>query len=243
MSDQPIKVFTWAISPDRNYFEKSCSRLVNSAKKHGIEVHPMGVGETYYGFKQKLTTMRDAISSMDRDSIVLCVDGTDVLFNDPLDVIHQKFLAMNTDLVMAADVSFAWQWAEFKQPFEDLYSHSIYRYVNAGVTLGKVGRILEMIDYCMSHPREQNTDCDQGLMGIWASYNISNPSIVRLDSNCDIVWVASEDRHTLGEVLDLGGEIVNPVTHARPSIMHITCLGLPIVEQIYDRCYNKIMSS
>lgn len=234
-----VMVFTWAISPNLTYAQTTCSRMVDTAKKYGIHVHFMGVGEKYECLKQKLKVMKYNVQGVtDPDTIVICVDGADVLFNENLSTIIDKFIAMETEIVIAAEKYFTYQWPEYKDNFDR--TTSPYRYVNSGTYVGRAGSLIKMIDEALAHSREKETENDQGLIGIWVHNNLHNPSKVKMDTNCELMWVTAGDWEVVDESAKQSSIIRNPNTNTRPSMIHV--VGLQSYEAVYDRTHKSIMS-
>lgn len=235
------RVFIWAIAPDLTYARTVCTRAVRSAKKQGMSPSFVGVGETYYGFKQKLTTMIPVLREESPDAMVICVDGSDVLFTQSLDQIQKRFESLNTEILIAADRTYAYQWPQYKDRYDQI--DSPYRYVNAGVLIGRAGSLLRMMEECLCYPEEKTTDVDQGLIGIWAYHNKHDSAKVRLDTNCDLIWVTSDEWDVLDSVIRFKEPIVNPTTNTTPSIIHVPCIGNGKFNGIYESAYQNVMTS
>lgn len=235
------QVFIWAIAPDLTYAQSMCTRTVRSAKKQRMSPNFVGVGEKYYGFKQKLTTAIPVLSECSPDTIAICVDGSDVLFTRPIEYIVEKFESLNTEILIAADRGFAYQWPQYKDRYDQI--NSPYRYVNAGVLIGRAGSLVKMMEECLSYPEEKNTDVDQGLIGIWAYQNNHDSSRVRLDTNCDLIWVTSEEWDVLDSSIKFRQPIVNPTTNTVPAIIHVPCIGNSKFNGIYESAFQSVISS
>jgi hypothetical protein len=233
-----IMVFTWAIAPNINYANNECARLIESAKKYNIHMNYMGVGEKYHNLKQKLKVMRDNIAgTCHPNAIVICVDGTDMLFNDNLQTIIDKYKSMETEIVISAEKVFTYQWPEYKDRFDE--TTSPYRYVNSGTYIGRAASLIDMVDQALANPREAETDNDQGLIGIWVYENMVNPAKVKLDTDCELVWVTSHDWEVLDQAVKDSNIIRNPITNTRPSMIHV--VGMKTYSEVYDRAYKSIM--
>ena len=235
-----VMAFTWAIAPNISYAEKSCARMLESARKHGIHMNFMGVGEKFRCLKQKLSVMKFNVGGVCHpNAIVICVDGTDVLFNEDISAIVRKYEAMDTEIVISAEKLFTYQWPDHKERFDEIQSP--YRYVNSGIYVGRAASLVKMVDEALAHPRADETENDQGLIGMWVHQNMNNPAKVKLDTNCEISWVASMDWETLDEAAKKGPAIYNPNTGTRPSIIHV--VGLQTYEPVYDCVYQSIVKS
>jgi len=76
---------------------------------------------------------------------------------------------------------------------------------------------------------------------MWVHKNMHNPAKVKMDTNCDLIWVTSLDWEVLDQAAKESSIIRNPLTNTRPAIIHV--VGLKTYEDVYERAYQSITRS
>lgn len=78
--------------------------LLNSAKKHGINVQIVGIGEPYQSFQSKIVSLKKFIDGLPASKqFVLYIDGRDVIVLHPLATICNKFNDLGYEIVISAE--------------------------------------------------------------------------------------------------------------------------------------------
>ena len=115
--------------------------LEQSAKAHGITYLNLGrnvkwAGGTMeaQGGGQKINFVRNHLESLHDGDVVLFVDGYDVIINDTLPTILERYEDMGADIIFAAEKN-CWPDPTMASQFP---LSTIYRYLNSGVYMGKV---------------------------------------------------------------------------------------------------------
>ena len=224
---------------------------MDSAKVHGIIPEFLGIGHEFVSQNQRMKILRDALMEMDelernRTAIVV-MDGADTLFNGSSQTIIERFRAMKTRILISAERAYSYQYAVFKSKFDNIITPYPYRYVNAGTYMGYGSSLLNLMNELLEMKKTKWPHAnDQGLLGIWAYYNMDSNILMKMDLNCDVFWVACNDWDNLMKASRAaeGNEkyIINKTTGTAPPIIHLTCLGSPQVAEVYARAHSAIVS-
>jgi hypothetical protein len=123
--------------------------LEQSAKAHGITYLNLGRQVTWMGGTmeaqgggQKINLVRNHLESLHDGDVVLFVDGYDVIINDTLPTILERYEDMGADIIFAAERQ-CWPDATMASQFP---LSTLYRYLNSGVYMGKVGVLKEFLN-------------------------------------------------------------------------------------------------
>ena len=123
--------------------------LEQSAKAHGITYLNLGrqviwSGGTMeaQGGGQKINLVRNHLESLHDGDVVLFVDGYDVIINDTLPTILERYEDMGADIIFAAEKN-CWPDATMASQFP---LSTIYRYLNSGAYIGKVSTLKEFLN-------------------------------------------------------------------------------------------------
>ena len=124
--------------------------LEQSAKAHGITYLNLGRQVTWMGGTmkaqgggQKINLVRNHIDSLHDDDVVLFVDGYDVIINDSLSTILERYEDMGADIIFAAERQ-CWPDATMSPQFP--VALTPYKYLNSGVYMGRVGALKEFLN-------------------------------------------------------------------------------------------------
>jgi len=123
--------------------------LEQSAKAHEITYLNLGRKVTWMGGimeaqggGQKINLVRNHLESLHDGDVVLFVDGYDVIINDTLPTILERYEDMGADIIFAAEKNC---WPDPTMASEFPLS-TLYRYLNSGVYIGKVGALKEFLN-------------------------------------------------------------------------------------------------
>ena len=119
--------------------------LEQSAKAHGITYLNLGRNAKWAGGTmeaqgggQKINLVRNHLESLHDGDVVMFVDGYDVIINDTLPTILERYQDMGTDIIFAAEKTC---WPDFKLIPDFPKSLTPYKYLNSGLYIGKVGTL------------------------------------------------------------------------------------------------------
>lgn len=128
--------------------------LEQSAKAHGITYLNLGRQVTWMGGTmeaqgggQKINLVRNHLESLHDGDVVLFVDGYDVIINDTLPTILERYEDMGADIMFAAEKN-CWPDPTMASQFP---LSTLYRYLNSGAYIGKVGALKEFLNEAVSN--------------------------------------------------------------------------------------------
>jgi hypothetical protein len=217
-----------------------CETLMKTADHFQIQVKLLGVGHEFIEHKQRLQILYDFLIQRDSDELIVCMDGSDTLFNDTAGILVHKFKSMGTHILISAERAYSYQYPKFKGAFDQITSD--YRYVNAGTFMGYASALVCMLEDIFQLNLKYPNANDQGLIGIWVYLNLSQPEKVKLDTETDIFWVTTNDWNALKKVSLEKDVIFNPHTLRKPSIIHNVGNGHPIHQEIYQNASRNILN-
>ncbi|MEN0006202.1 MAG: putative nucleotide-diphospho-sugar transferase [Bacteroidota bacterium] len=233
-----LKILVWAINESRTAMEEMCANLIASAAVFGVEIELLGIGRKHTEHKERIWILHEYLQTIPVDTIIVCMDGADTLFNDSTAALLEQFYAFNTRILISAEKDFTYQYPSFKAQYDRL--PSAYRYINAGTFMGYAGDLLAMFTEIIELNEKFPNANDQGLIGIWATLYLHQPQIVQLDLQCAIFWVTTHDWNTLKQVAQSNEHIYNPNTGNRPVIIHNVGNAHPPHRAAYDAAFATI---
>ncbi len=123
--------------------------LEQSAKEYGITYLNLGRQVTWAGGTmeaqgggQKINLVRNHLESLHDGDVVMFVDGYDVIINDTLPTILERYEDMGADIIFAAEKN-CWPDPTMASQFP---LSTLYRYLNSGVYIGKVGALKKFLN-------------------------------------------------------------------------------------------------
>ena len=123
--------------------------LEQSAKAYGITSLNLGRQVTWMGGTmeaqgggQKINLVRNHLESLHDGDVVLFVDGYDVIINDTLPTVIERYEDMGADIIFAAEKN-CWPDPTMASQFP---LSTLYRYLNSGVYIGKVSALKEFLN-------------------------------------------------------------------------------------------------
>ncbi len=236
MNYKNLRILIWGINKLMAQMKSLCQKSLDTASWNGLETQFLGIGHEFIEHRQRLWILRDELRKMNNDDIVLCMDGSDTLFNATSHEIYQKFIELDTKIVISAERTYVHQYPKFKRVFDEW--HGPYKYVNAGTFMGYAGALLQLFEDLITLVETYPQANDQGLLGIWLSKHIKENSLVKLDYHCELFWVTSSDHKQLAHEVTTYQTIFNPFTKSKPAILHITGNQDPTIGKIYNEAYN-----
>tara|TARA_Y100000385_G_scaffold290410_1_gene363408 strand:- start:2768 stop:4654 length:1887 start_codon:yes stop_codon:yes gene_type:complete len=236
---QRLHILLWGINESLDLMKELCVYAVKTAETFGLKVDFIGLGHKFKAHIQRVQIAIDFLKRLEPSEIVILMDGSDTLFTDYEDQIFQKFIELDSRILISAEINFTHQYFQFKDRFDQI--DSPYRYVNAGTMMGYAGDLLnmwlEMEEIAKTYPDAN----DQGLLGIWCYNYLSHPDKVKLDSSCKVFWVSASEHRRVMELANSKTTIYNPITKSKPAIFHITGNKDPMIRKIYLTLFSSIM--
>jgi GR25 family glycosyltransferase involved in LPS biosynthesis len=195
------------------------SKMLNfnkTADKFNIKYTNLGHGVVWEGGStngpacgQKLNLVKQAIKDLEDTDIVLFCDGYDVVFNDDLSTVVDRYKGFDCELLFGAEKNC---WPD--KNLAPFFTNSIteYKYLNSGLYIGKVGILKEILSNSIS-----NTSDDQYYMQIeYLKYEKTGK--IKLDFENYIfqnMGGAYEDI-----TLKPNNQLLNTATRCCPCILH-----------------------
>lgn len=202
---QNVKAVTVGTHPER------CVPFHAQAEKFYVHVTNLGEGVTWQGTDMsgpggghKVTLLRDFIKKLPDDFILLFTDCYDILYNDTLSSIGNKFRKLGHKVIFAAERDI-WPDSSIANSFPA--TNSPYKYLNSGVFIGEVGELKRMLNDSIAN----NADDQLYYQHLF----LSDKFDVVLDTNCHIFQCHEPDIKIVDE-----GVLYNPYTKSYPSIYH-----------------------
>ena len=194
-------------------------KLLNaSAAKHQIKIKNLGEGVTWGGGDmtgpgggQKVNLMKQYLSTqVDDSSVVLFADGYDVVFNDNLSTIVERYRDMNAEVVFAAEKT-CWPDKSMADKFPP--SHTAYKYLNSGLYIGTARALRAMFNEELTDREDdqlyiQKQFLNQGELGVNAILDVENYIFQCISGTGNDVSVKSN------------GQLLNSATRCCPCILH-----------------------
>ena len=144
--DSNVKVLT--VATENN---DGLKLLLDSAKKFGIQIEVLGLGEEweggnkprldYPGGGQKINLLKEKLKEFDDNDIVLFTDAYDVIYNSNLNEIVGKFKTTGLDLVFGAEYH-CWPDESLEKSYP--LGPSDKRFLNSGVFIGYAKKLKEI---------------------------------------------------------------------------------------------------
>lgn len=215
--------------------------MIDTAYHYNIQWQFLGIGTKFINHTQRIQLLSKTLSKLPNNTIVLCMDGADTLFNNDMSCLLNTFLKQKTKILISAEKLFNHQYEEYRNIYNDQYSYTPYRYVNAGTFMGYCKYLKIMIKdliYIKKHKYAHAND--QGLLGIWVSKHFNSHRLVKLDTSCEVFWVTSSDIDNLTNQNSY--KIKNNLTNTYPSVIH--CAGINWSNDIhhYTLTHSRIMN-
>lgn len=161
-----------------------CANFCTSLQRAKIPYELLGVGEKWGGWRYRMQTYVNTLTTLPQDEIVLLSDADDMLcLRGTATELEEAFLAFDKPIVVAAEltcnpmyncVPVVNYWGDTPPP--------VFQYVNAGVVVGRANALAEMWQWIL----DQGYDDDQRGLGAYVN---AHPSNVVLDSDCKIFYV------------------------------------------------------
>jgi GR25 family glycosyltransferase involved in LPS biosynthesis len=217
--------------------ETKLKYLDTSAQKFGIKFINLGKDVVWDGGNmigpgggQKLKLVKNYVSQIPEQDIVLFVDGYDVFFNDDLQTIVDRFNGFDCKVLFAGEKN-CWPDKSIAPLFG---GDTDYKYLNSGVYIGYAGYVCSLIENYI-----QNSEDDQlylqkkYIVDLFDSKKLYKIDVENYIFQClagavDAVTVKSN------------GQLLNSETRCCPCILHGN--GGDSVKKDFDRLFNTIFN-
>jgi len=212
IQDGNFLVITVATKKTRTY-----QQLIRSARVNGIPLKTLGMGEIWKGFGHKLLLVREELERHKdaSDRIILFVDAYDVLINDGVEQILQRFQKFDARVVFSAEAN-CWPDEDLKNKYPPIAEGK--RFLNSGMYIGYAPELYHMIT---SSPLNETVDDQRFFTKIYLDDHQRGQLKFKLDHFSDIFQ--NMDGHNDVQIrFDDGKEayILNKKHGSIPAIIH-----------------------
>ena len=200
-----------------------------SCERHGIEPVLLGWGEKWIGSGQKLLAIRDFLTEIDKDEIVISVDPYDIVFLAGLEEIVEKFKNCNSEFVCSALRLDGFLKTVYNIEFNRTglrtpSNRNGYNYLNAGAWISYAGYVVKLVNDLEAKYNLDSGDIDQLFL---TSAYIKMRRGLKLDCECqlfqNIIFRNFLSRKPdLRDISFCNQRIRNQRTGSYPSILHIS---------------------
>lgn len=173
--------------------------ILQSSFLQDISLNIIGL-EKEWNFKQKIYWTYDYLKICNEE-IVIFTDGYDVFYLHNSNLIYEKFISLNTDILWSSEKWYSHQLDKYKI-FYDNIGKGKYKYLNTGGVIGYKSALLEfytnMINYMETeefwvHMNNNNLQTDdQAIISTYIANNYNKYNL-SLDYDQNIFYVAVED--------------------------------------------------
>jgi len=171
-----MKIIT--VINDTTHFGFNLLRL--SCALNDLELVVLVSRENFTTNRIKDELLRDYLSEISDDEIILFTDGNDVVFMAPETEILEKYNQRDSDLIFSAETD-CWPDITLAKEYRNL-SATPYKYLNSGGFIGRAGLIKELLED-VDLDIEKFTRSNQY---VWTQRYFKNSDKIVLDTNCDI---------------------------------------------------------
>ena len=203
---------------------KNLDKLIQSCQQHQINLEILGMNEPYLGNGTKLLRIQEYIENLEEDEIVMVVDAYDVLIVADKEVILQKFLDMQSPLIMSTEKNcFPRKRLANRYP----NSPTPFKYINTGGFIGYVRNLKALLKELSP------INLKQGDQGQVSPYFLKNQYAFTLDYHCNIFLSLYEvDKNEL-EIDTNKGVVHCHTTLTDPCVIHANGKSFNIWDQVY----------
>jgi hypothetical protein len=216
------KVFAFATNRQGYY-----DLFMESCKRYEIDPIILGWGEKWIGFGHKMMKIRENISTLPDDEIVISVDPFDVIFFCGLEEIENKFKDLNVSFLCGALNLGFFNAAVYNHEFNKTNKitprkPTNYNFLNTGTWISRASYARFIIDDLVKRYHMNETSMDQQILtGIY----LNNSYSIDIDWKCEIFHnLLFKDfitrRPDLKDLEFYDSRIVNTASNSKPCILH-----------------------
>lgn len=228
IQNKKLRLFIWET---KNTETSRINSIKEKIKLHKNTLNPIE-SEIYdldARSKEKFLILKEKLQLIEDDDIILFSDSEGVLINDNFENLIKKYKEKSTDILVAGERRFTYQWNNFKDRFDNI--KETYQYVNASLWMGEAKSVKKMIEEIVAYPEFKDTEIDQGLLGIWVYNHINDSNKVQIDYNASIFWITTDESE---EILNIYN------TPQSEPIKNLYTGQTPVLIKIFD---NKLYYS
>lgn len=199
--------------------EKKADPLIHSASRNGIKIVNLGAGSEWKGGDmaagpgggQKINHIKKFLKDqyVFEDDLIGFFDGYDVLINEELHIIFERFKEFNCDILFAAE-KICWPDSSLENLFT---SHTDYRFLNSGCYIGYKWALDKFFEPQIEDSADDQLYCQHRVL----EFNNSKELVCKLDNENYIFQCCSAASQ---DITILNKQLVNLSTKTCPCILH-----------------------
>ena len=145
------EVCCFSIATDRN---ECCIRYSDSCEKYGFNPYIMGIGKKWSGGNmakgpgggQKVNLLREFISTSLDDQLIVFTDNYDVIANDHVSVLVEKYRRYYDGKIVFAGETSCWPIESMASEYPKTDDETACRFLNSGLFMGYVRDVKQLVD-------------------------------------------------------------------------------------------------
>jgi GR25 family glycosyltransferase involved in LPS biosynthesis len=192
--------------------------LRTSAERFAIPLNNLGLGVVWEGGDmtgpgggQKINLVKSFLNTVDENDLVLFVDGYDVIINDNIQTIVERYNDMGGDVVVAAEKN-CWPSKDMEGKFPP--SHTAYRYPNSGLYIGRAGSLKLLFGEEITNRQDDQLYLQQAIL----KSPEMNVRVVLDVENYIFQCIASTNEAEV--IVKANKQLLNTETRCCPCILH-----------------------
>ena len=239
-----------AVCPMNKVNINAMKYLLESSQRLGFTVDVIGIGKRF-SWLDRMEWFKEYLSGIQDNPIVCFTDAYDVFYVDSLEVIRQKFLELDTEILWSTE-----KWCShhilYDNEFYEARAKTNYRYINAGTFMGYKTALLQLFTDILDALKDPgfinelvigfyNNDI-RGSDQTWIShYLVKNfdKYNIKLDYYCTVFYLPCGDWSNIDECID--SNLMVKETGMKPSIIHVPWKSRYeyIMLQLYQRRFGN----
>jgi len=214
------------------------ARLRASAVKHSIKLEVLGLDDLWTGGNlsrlenpgggQKINFVKRYIKDLNNDTIVIFVDGYDVVFAGGLDAIMERYKSSKHKALFTAEKT-CWPDSSLADKYPNV--NSGYRFLNSGTYVAEVGELKKITE-------EEIKDTDDDQLYLSLKF-LSNSFDMGLDYKCKLFQPTEGCWSDMDYIQGEKEELVNNKFLTKPLIIHGN--GSPRAKVFFNRVCDYVL--
>lgn len=201
---------------DHSYAKMDKVKAVTAILEHHGFDYTLTVDPLWRGWASKMNGFIDiAYSLPDEYTHLMFIDASDVVLLAGPDEVMERYSAFNHPWIYAAE-PFIWSPRSF-QPEDYPTPDMIYRYLNAGASIGEIGHLRHWFNL-WPRPKSLPRGDQDWIAGRFLEYW---PNAIKLDTNCELFQCLCGSQIEPDPYVRVGvGKVYNRITGTNPLIIH-----------------------
>lgn len=209
-----------------SHHTQNLEKLVHSCRKNQIDLEILGMGQPYLGNGMKLIYMKEYLSSIPDEDIVMYVDAFDVIIVGTKTAILEKFFKMNAPFVMSAELN-CFPYQKLIKIYPE--SPSLFKYLNTGAYIGYAKDLKAWLkDLGAINPKIT----DQGQI---TRHYLKGNTFFLIDHFCELFLSLCDVKKEEVAIDQENGVVHCLTTQSQPLVIHANAHSFEIWNRIYQQ--------